>query len=120
LLQPPLLSYPSSSSIHPSRSFENHQLVRTTHDAPYTRANVHMVGSPVIRLSRPTHSIRHRNFTGSIPLATKRKPLPKIYSCESCSKKFDRPSTLKVVSNHVLQSQTMKNNHSPISFYHSI
>lgn len=28
----------------------------------------------------------------------KRKPLPKIYGCDVCGKKFDRPSTLKVVS----------------------
>lgn len=36
---------------------------------------------------------RRTNANGS----PKRKPLPKIYGCESCGKKFDRPSTLKVV-----------------------
>ncbi|KAG8785964.1 hypothetical protein FRC15_000340 [Serendipita sp. 397] len=61
---------------------------------------------PVGVAPRPTLAIRRRaTIAGTaassavgVMTGTKRKPLPKIYGCayESCGKKFDRPSTLKV------------------------
>lgn len=95
LLPPPFIAY--SSSAPSSRYLENHEPTRDSNDVS-TTGNVHSsIGPPPHRMNRPSHAVRHRTLTSSIPLVTKRKPLPKIYGCESCSKKFDRPSTLKVV-----------------------
>ncbi|KAG8834381.1 hypothetical protein FRC17_009056 [Serendipita sp. 399] len=58
-------------------------------------------------VARPALGVRRRGTTGGasssggvagLMSGGKRKPLPKIYGCtyDSCGKKFDRPSTLKV------------------------
>lgn len=56
--------------------------------------------SLVDRTSRPALGMRRRALSTSAPASgaaiSKRKPLPKIYGCDGCGKKFDRPSTLKV------------------------
>ena len=52
------------------------------------------------RTVRPPVIIRRRSSLSAAVSGTnvvKRKPLPKIYGCSGCGKKFDRPSTLKVV-----------------------
>ncbi|PVF93418.1 hypothetical protein CPB86DRAFT_111030 [Serendipita vermifera] len=56
--------------------------------------------STTTRSNRPPVSFRRRSSISAgvgTSLVVKRKPLPKIYGCETCGKKFDRPSTLKVV-----------------------
>jgi hypothetical protein len=61
-----------------------------------TYANI----SLATRSNRPPVAFRRRSSISAgvgTSLMVKRKPLPKIYGCDTCGKKFDRPSTLKVV-----------------------
>jgi hypothetical protein len=61
-----------------------------------TYANISLAA----RSNRPPVAFRRRSSISAgvgTSLMVKRKPLPKIYGCDTCGKKFDRPSTLKVV-----------------------
>ena len=76
---------------------------RHTSDAvPMSMPRMTTSSSLVDRTPRPALSVRRRGSTASAivnpQVVLKRKPLPKIYGCDGCGKKFDRPSTLKVVS----------------------
>jgi hypothetical protein len=98
----PHIGYSDATGAGAGYAYPATRMMADTNPTPPPPPRPTVVTSSVDRIARPgpALSVRRRSSLSASLSGTnvvKRKPLPKIYGCEGCGKKFDRPSTLKVV-----------------------